>query len=670
MASDAASGSSARTKSKSGSPRRKPLLGALVPEIARILPHRQIADELELVPEPVQLATLPIVQHQLAERPIVAKIPRHAVEPGAQEPSGVALLLLRVEVNPGPLRDEEGVGEGRAEAFEGRLELAEVARVVGDRQGPGRRAAGFEPMRPDLRGTAGIAHPVGGHLTVLPEHERLRTGIDPPDRQVLDLRRELPTKVDDQVADPLAAGPRGVGIARPGQVVPQRLHRGDRAVLVRPVVQEVPDRLQILQAEPFLGGEPREGGVRAAQGRAVPESPGGKEVVGEVGPLAVVEVDDPMDAVLVPVGVGDRRVRREAEPVGHQDEVLGDPPGGLQVLLDQRRRHPQRLGRVVEAGRVGRVDRERRAPVGYRRPVRSRTVWSYSALLRRRTGTGPGSPAVRSDSARRTAPTQSITTRRSKSSGCAIRPLRGHRPGLDPLGDDLPEVDLPSHGRGGREGPQIQAGLGLLAGMAAEAIRLQERPDGLAEPDLRRDRPGRVPEIPGLRRPESGEGRHEANTDGQEQDPSHLAGHLLESSLGHRINNYHTTPASRPDQPGRDRSRGDGIIGGDPRPPARSRRKSCATHRIMSDPHGFWGVVLGRRPFRVDRPDLDAEGQRSKAPRREVSLPRVRSGAADKFLDPAAVHRLGLAAGPGDGGLVTPSMNDRISGMYHGPPSP
>ena len=42
-----------------------------------------------------------------------------------------------------------------------------------------------------------------------------------------------------------------------------------------------------------------------AERRAVPEPPGGQEVVGVVGLLPLVEVDDALDAVLVAVGVGD-----------------------------------------------------------------------------------------------------------------------------------------------------------------------------------------------------------------------------------------------------------------------------------------------------------------------------------------------------------------------------
>ena len=51
-------------------------------------------------------------------------------------------------------------------------------------------------------------------------------------------------------------------------------------------------------------------------------------------------------------------MRREDEAVGLQDDVVGDVPRRRQILLQQRRRHRQRLARVVEAGLVGRIDGE------------------------------------------------------------------------------------------------------------------------------------------------------------------------------------------------------------------------------------------------------------------------------------------------------------------------
>ena len=61
-------------------------------------------------------------------------------------------------------------------------------------------------------------------------------------------------------------------------------------------------------------------------------------------------------------------------------------------------------------------------------PVRSRIVWSYSALLNRLAGTGPGSPACARASWSRAALTQSTTARRSSAEGLRFA-LAG---GIDP----------------------------------------------------------------------------------------------------------------------------------------------------------------------------------------------------------------------------------------------
>ena len=158
-------------------------LGALEPEEARVLPHRGAGDEVELLPEPVELALALLVEHQLVERAVVAEVARHAVEAGAQEPARVLLLLLRVEVDAGPLRDEEGVGEGRAEAREGRpRSAAGSAGSAGTARARAAARPGRQLVRPDLRRAAGVTHPVGDELAILPEHERLRARSDARER--------------------------------------------------------------------------------------------------------------------------------------------------------------------------------------------------------------------------------------------------------------------------------------------------------------------------------------------------------------------------------------------------------------------------------------------------------------------------------------------------------
>ena len=177
-----------------------------------------------------------LVEHQLVERAVVAEVSRHAVEAGAQQPPRVLLLLLRVEVDAGPLRHEEGVGEGRAEAAKAASYRSTAAGSAGTARARAAAVPGVKPGRPELQRAAGVTHPVRHELAVLPEHERLRAVLNPGSGQVLDLRRELLAELDDEVAHPLTAGPDGVrlrALGRGRQLPPHRLQRGDRADLLR-----------------------------------------------------------------------------------------------------------------------------------------------------------------------------------------------------------------------------------------------------------------------------------------------------------------------------------------------------------------------------------------------------------------------------------------------------
>ena len=100
----------------------------------------------------------------------------------------------------------------------------------------------------------------------------------------------------------------------------------------------------------------------------------------------------------------------KANPSRLQDEVIGDQPRGLQVLLHQGRRHRQRFGRVVEPGLVGGVDGE----LPGRPDVDARQVADRCGRTRRcsAAGRGPGRGRPRSASPRACGPTatQSITS--------------------------------------------------------------------------------------------------------------------------------------------------------------------------------------------------------------------------------------------------------------------
>ncbi len=102
------------------------------------------ADEIELVPERVELAAAGLVEHQLAERRVVAEVALHQVEAGREQPARWS--GLRVEVR-GPIGHEERVGKHPAKPLQRRLVVVLAA--------------------------AGIPHPLLGELTVVPQHERL-----------------------------------------------------------------------------------------------------------------------------------------------------------------------------------------------------------------------------------------------------------------------------------------------------------------------------------------------------------------------------------------------------------------------------------------------------------------------------------------------------------------
>ena len=238
--------------------------------------------------------------------------------------------------------------------------------------------------------------------------------------------RELLAELDDEVAHPLAAGPRrrpadrAVGRRAARATAPAARRSGRRPPAGS--VERGPDRRQVLGAEPGLGGEVRQRRLRLAEGRAVLEPPGGQEVVGVVGPLPLVEIDDPPHAILVAVGVGDapgagrRRARRgfrtrwsatRRAASRYFFTRAGDIASDSAELSK-----PASLAGSTGNSRVGRMST----------PVRSRIVWSYSALLSRRARTGPGSPAFRVASCLRTASIQSMTSRRSLGRRAAASP--------------------------------------------------------------------------------------------------------------------------------------------------------------------------------------------------------------------------------------------------------
>src|SRR4029077_13455335 len=83
------------------------------------LPDRRVRDEVEILPQAVEATLLRVVEDQLVQRAIVAKVPHLAVKAGAQQAMalGVGRDLAWVgQEHPPALRDVKPIREQRAEA--------------------------------------------------------------------------------------------------------------------------------------------------------------------------------------------------------------------------------------------------------------------------------------------------------------------------------------------------------------------------------------------------------------------------------------------------------------------------------------------------------------------------------------------------------------------------
>ena len=63
-----------------------------------VLPHRSRSDEIQLLPECVELTLSLFVQNQPAERLVISKVTAHKVETGAEEPALVPLACFQCAV--------------------------------------------------------------------------------------------------------------------------------------------------------------------------------------------------------------------------------------------------------------------------------------------------------------------------------------------------------------------------------------------------------------------------------------------------------------------------------------------------------------------------------------------------------------------------------------------
>lgn len=88
------------------------------------------------------------------------------------------------------------------------------------------------------------------------------------------------------------------------------------------------------------------------------EAPSRFEVVGVVGRLTFVEIDNSADPVFVAIGIGYDGVWGEVDSVRMEDEVFADGACGGEVLFDEGRGHGEGFAGVIEPCDVGGVDRE------------------------------------------------------------------------------------------------------------------------------------------------------------------------------------------------------------------------------------------------------------------------------------------------------------------------
>src|SRR4051794_6823670 len=61
--------------------------GTLEEDEVAVLPGRGLRDEVELLPQGIELATLLVLENQLAQRLVIAEIALHEMEAGGQRPS-------------------------------------------------------------------------------------------------------------------------------------------------------------------------------------------------------------------------------------------------------------------------------------------------------------------------------------------------------------------------------------------------------------------------------------------------------------------------------------------------------------------------------------------------------------------------------------------------------
>ena len=213
----------------------------------------------------------------------------------------------------------------------------------------------------------------------------------------------------------------------------------------------------------------------------MPMPPSRREVIGEVGRLTLVEIDDPQDAVLVAIRVDPHRMAREGDPIQIQDGVVRHTAGSAEVLLHQRGRHRQRLAGIVEAFLVGRIDGELLGrPQVHTGQVADGVVVFGVAQPARQHRSGITGMLLRLVHPQFLDPRHDGHVLRGGRMLLGL--LRRHIAGLELVEDDLPARSIPDHVLDPEIRAEIEVALRLLLVVASEAKTGEERPDRAIEP--------------------------------------------------------------------------------------------------------------------------------------------------------------------------------------------